>query len=136
MTNNDRSQTVELVDQEAAAGAPSASASAISRDDAIRAIRQGLKARSGKSWSVTGGRGTGWGWITITAPPRRREGGALSEADRAELGDLLGLGRTVHHQGETIPGGSDHYREFAARANGSEPGIINAVELPASAAEA
>lgn len=60
MTNNDRSQTVELVDQEAAAGAPSASASAISRDDAIRAIRQGLKARSGKS-SVTGGRGTGWG---------------------------------------------------------------------------
>lgn len=43
------------------------------RDDAIRRIRQALRRRSGKAWSVTGGRGTAWGWITITAPPRRQD---------------------------------------------------------------
>lgn len=42
------------------------------RDDAIRIIRAELRRRSGKPWSVTGGRGGAWGWITITAPPARR----------------------------------------------------------------
>lgn len=46
----------------------------VDRDDAIKAIRAALKRRSGKAWSVTGGRGTGWGWIEITAPPKRRTG--------------------------------------------------------------
>lgn len=43
----------------------------IGRDEAIEAIRNGLKRRSGKQWSVTGGRGTAWGWIKISVPPRR-----------------------------------------------------------------
>jgi hypothetical protein len=42
------------------------------RDETIKRIRKALRARSGKDWSVTGGRGTAWGWITIDAPPRRR----------------------------------------------------------------
>ncbi len=42
------------------------------RDEAIKKIRTELKKKTGKSWSVTGGRGTGWGWIEVTAPPRRR----------------------------------------------------------------
>lgn len=42
------------------------------RDDAIQQIKTALKKRSGKTWSVTGGRGTAWGWITVNAPPRRR----------------------------------------------------------------
>jgi hypothetical protein len=42
------------------------------RDVAIRLIRTALRKRSGKDWSVTGGKGTAWGWLTIDAPPRRR----------------------------------------------------------------
>ena len=42
------------------------------RNEAIKTIRTELKKKTGKSWSVTGGRGTGWGWIEVTAPPRRR----------------------------------------------------------------
>ena len=91
------------------------------RDDAIKAIRTALRKRSGKSWSVTGGRGTGWGWITISAPPARRgEYGSMTEQDQAELAALLGLDR-VHHQGQDVPA-SDAYRaEYVARAEGRTP---------------
>lgn len=41
------------------------------RDTAIKAIRTALRRRSGKTWSVKGGRGTAYGWITISAPPKR-----------------------------------------------------------------
>ncbi len=44
----------------------------LDRDDAITQIRAALKQRSGKTWSITGGKGTAWGWITVDAPPRRR----------------------------------------------------------------
>lgn len=43
-----------------------------SRNEAIAEIKRALRERSGKTWSVTGGRGTAWGWITISAPPSRR----------------------------------------------------------------
>lgn len=49
-------------------------ATSFDRDDAIQLIREALKKRSGKAWSVTGGRGTAWGWINVTAPPKRRVG--------------------------------------------------------------
>lgn len=44
----------------------------ITRDEAIRAIRAGLKRRTGRAWSVTGGRGTAYGWLRIDAPKARR----------------------------------------------------------------
>src|SRR5262249_21146248 len=44
----------------------------LDRDTAIKRIRAALKRRSGKTWSVTGDRGTAWGWINIDAPPKRR----------------------------------------------------------------
>ena len=44
----------------------------LTRDQAIKRIRDALKLRSGKPWSVTGGTGTAWGWIRIDAPPARR----------------------------------------------------------------
>lgn len=95
---------------------------ATDRDDVIRIIRAELRRRSGKAWSVTGGRGTSWGWITITAPPARREQyGRMSAADAAELGQLLGLGRPVHDQGESIPAGSDYREEYVDRARGLTP---------------
>lgn len=53
----------------------------VGRDDAIKAIRVALKRRSGKTWSVTGGRGTAWGWIEIQSPPKRRTGVHVKSPD-------------------------------------------------------
>lgn len=42
-----------------------------SRDAVCKRIKAALVKRSGKQWSVTGGRGTAYGWITISAPKAR-----------------------------------------------------------------
>lgn len=118
----------------------------LDRNETIKRIRAALRRRSGKAWSVTGGRGTAWGWIRIDVPPKRRtwhfrntcrvEGsgspimeeyedasweGSMSPAERAELTALLGLTRSVHHQGESIPAGGDYYQEYVDRAEGRAP---------------
>ena len=96
----------------------------LSRNEAILMIRKSLRERSGKAWSVTGGRGTAWGWITICSPPARRvEFGYMTDADRAELGQLLGMGEPVHSQGETVPASSDYYQEYVDRAAGRQPSV-------------
>lgn len=91
------------------------------RNDAIKLIRAALKRRSGKAWSVKGDRGTAWGWIHIASPPRRMDGYQMTEADRVELGELLGLGRPAHHQGESVAASSNHRLEYVARAEGRTP---------------
>lgn len=118
------------------------------RDATIKEIRTALKRRSGKAWSVTGGRGTAWGWIRIDAPPARSTmrhrvkagatgyapgdyeeydsglpGGNMLLADREELTKLLGLDRCVHYQGKSIPSGNDYYQEYIDRANGRVPSV-------------
>ena len=109
---------------EAVAADPGQAGDPSDRDVAISIIRDELKRRSGKTWSVTGGRGTGWGWITVTAPPKRRgEYGYMSEADRAELAALLGLDN-VHSQGVNIAASSDYRREYVDRARGKVPSTI------------
>ena len=87
------------------------------RNEAMKRIKAGLQKRSGRAWSVTAGRGTAWGWLTIDAPPMRRTsrylvragcsgdspedydktrtdtgvvGGSITEADAVELARLLG----------------------------------------------
>jgi hypothetical protein len=103
----------------------------MSREEAIRRIRNGLKKRSGKTWSVTGGRGTAWGWLRIDAPPARRNydsngnpgGSYMSPADKTELANLLNL-TDVHFQGVSIPSGSHYYEEYVARAEGREPEVF------------
>jgi hypothetical protein len=87
--------------------------------DVTKRIRKALKARSGKAWSVTRGRGTARGWITIQASSTR----SMTDAERAELGELLGLSKPVHCQGEMIPSGHDYYREYIDRAEGREPRV-------------
>lgn len=119
----------------------------MNRDEAIATIKAELKRRSGKAWSVTGGRGTAWGWITIDAPPSQRTwhfvpkasnpgqlpGAEWDEVDdpskpfghtgpflRHKLSQLLSLS-DVHHQGVKIPSSNAHYEEFIARAKGIKP---------------
>lgn len=122
----------------------------IGRNEAIQRIKAGLKKRTGMTWSVTGGRGTAYGWIEIDAPPKRRiahtrrkEGtdglssedyeeiidptrpyGHMTAADRKILADALGLDREVHHQGQSIPASNDYYLEYVDRAEGRTPRAI------------
>ena len=116
----------------------------LSRAETIKRIRQALRRRSGKTWSVTGGRGTAYGWIRIDAPPARRTGkhvarpggeigdydhvdtgepqeyGIMTPQDCVELAELLGKDRPIHPQGESIPSGNGYYREYIDRAEGRE----------------
>lgn len=113
------------------------------RDDAILEIKRALEKRSGKKWSVTGGRGTAWGWIQIDAPPKRRtwshrlkdgsvadipenyeaydsgeSGRNMSPAEQAELATLMGYDTLQCSQGISVPASSAHYREYIERAQG------------------
>jgi predicted Zn-ribbon and HTH transcriptional regulator len=72
------------------------------RNGVTKKIKQLLKERSGKPWSVTGGRGTGWSWIQIKSPPSRTKDnlyGYMSPEDCRELARLMGHSRPVHNQG-------------------------------------
>jgi hypothetical protein len=119
------------------------------RDETIKQIKTALRRRSGKPWSVTGGRGTAWGWITITAPPKRRTGhavkkpgavtdwpedyeykdtgepnGNLTPAEQAELGKLMGLDGPAHCQGVSVPANHDYWQEHIDRAEGRIPSVV------------
>lgn len=119
------------------------------RNETIRRIKTALHRRSGKAWSVTGGRGTAWGWITIDAPPARRTwghrmkagavantpdnyeeydtgspGGYASPTERAELAKFLGFDRPVHCQGVSIASSSDHYNEYTQRAETGSTSLV------------
>lgn len=105
----------------------------LDRTIAIKLIRDALRKRSGKAWSVTGGRGTAYGWITISAPPARcvydsdgnrtdSEFGYMGRRDREELARLLGLDH-VHMQGETVAASNDYRLEYIARARGQTPTV-------------
>ncbi len=89
------------------------------RNATIAELKRALKHRSGKAWSVTGGRGTAWGWIRIDAPPARRTSqyGYMTDEDRAELASLLGLD-AAHFQGVNIPASTAYRREYLQRAMG------------------
>jgi hypothetical protein len=96
----------------------------VDRASTIKAIRTALKTRSGKTWSVRGGTGTAWGWITISSPPARSadQWGTMTDDEAKELATLLGLSR-VHHQGVSIAASTSHYREYIDRAEGRQPSV-------------
>lgn len=94
-------------------------------DETIREIRAGLKARTGKAWSVRNGRGTGWGWLRISAPPRRTdEYGNMTDEDRAELAEALSIPLHLAHGGVQVMDTPDAYTEYVDRAWGREPSAI------------
>lgn len=92
------------------------------RNETIKTIKTALKAR-GLNYSVTGGRGTAWGWITIDllpsvsklfTPDRRRD-------EYVKMVLSLGLPREWGYTAVSIPAGSDYYREYIERAEGKTP---------------
>jgi len=89
------------------------------RDEAIQRIRKALKQRSGKSWSVRGGQGTAWGWITVDVPPARE---ANRQTEFEELARLMNVPK-IHHQGMDIPASHDYRQEAVDRAEGREPSV-------------
>jgi hypothetical protein len=94
------------------------------RASVISSIKQALRQRSGRSWSVTGGKGTAYNWLTIDVLPSECRDFAKAEETRKQLATLLGLAR-IHSQGHDVPGGNDYYREIIARARyGTDLGFV------------
>ena len=122
------------------------------RNATIKAIRDALKRRSGKPWSVTGGRGTAWGWIHINAPPARRTfkhreragvngycaswrdqyeeydsgepGNSMSQSETEELARLLCVEASQTSGGVGVPASYEYRREYIDRAEGRTPSVI------------
>lgn len=107
---------------------PDDPARSMSRDEVIAAIRADLKRRSDKAWSVRGGTGTAYGWISISAPPRRMEDGMMTVEDAAELHALLGIDYRpapgVRIARVTVPVSAEYRREFLDRAAGRTPTVV------------
>ena len=56
-------------------------------EETIGRIRAGMKAATGRAWSVKRGRGTAGAWLDVEAPPKRRVCGRFGEpagADEAQ----------------------------------------------------
>lgn len=68
----------------------------------VKTLRKLLRARTGRDWSVSRGRGTAYSWCHIKAPKARSidDWGRLSVEDQIVLGSVLGT--RVHEQGESI----------------------------------
>lgn len=89
----------------------------IDRPEAIQRLKVALRERTGRTWSVSGNRGTAWGWIDVRAPKARQVGefGYLDEADQLALGDIFKLmGGKAHYQGHSIAPDSRSWAVAAA----------------------
>jgi len=87
------------------------------RNTTIKALRAVLKVRTGQPWSVTGGRGTSWGWITVDAPPARRDGYQITVEDGALL--MVAFGMDHRRPGNLgIPASTAYRRVYLQRAHG------------------
>lgn len=97
----------------------------VQRDVAIARIKASLRQRSGRSWSVTGGTGTAWGWIRIKSMPKAcGRFGEMTAADITELAGLLGVAESLVRGGFSIPASSDHRKQaIALAATGTTLGL-------------
>ena len=103
-----------------------------SRDTTIAAIKAAFK-RRGFRYSVTGGRGTAWGWITIDLLPAVYKGCWNGDAESSrekrlslyrEMADRLGNPHGEGYGTVSIPASTDYYREYIDRAEGRKPAVI------------
>jgi hypothetical protein len=88
------------------------------RNATIAEIKRALKTRSGQAWSVTGGRGTAYGWIHIDVRPAIRSNYDTARVGRDKLSTLLGLPYKQAYGGVSVPASRAHYREYLERAHG------------------
>lgn len=89
---------VELGADELRALAERAEASAV---EAAKILRDLLARRTGRAWSVRNSRGTAWGWIRVTATPKRcGRHGYMGLEDVHLLSSAFGHG--VSRQGESL----------------------------------
>jgi len=95
------------------------------RNEVIATLKANLKGRVSFPLSITGGKGTAYGWITIRTAPRAAENeyGYMTEAQRAELAKALGL-NSVHMQGVMIASSNAYYQEYLDRSAGKTPSKI------------
>ena len=76
----------------------------LDRSEAVERIRNALYRRTGSRWSVTVGRGTTWGWITVRSPKARRvDGFEIPEAEARHLALIFPSNGLIHAQGISIP---------------------------------
>jgi hypothetical protein len=101
--------------------------------EACKRIAASLKARSGRRWSVTHGRGSDFGWITIQSPPSRRRGDvSLISEDRIALARLLGVTwNDVHFQGYQVSPESRAWVVARAKGPTDATGRLNAAYFTA-----
>lgn len=97
----------------------------VNRNSTIQTIKAAFKAR-GLRYSVTGGRGTAWGWIHIDLLPSTYK--ALDpDSRRTEYEKMAGAlmldEKRYGYTSISIPAGYDYYREYIERANGREPEV-------------
>lgn len=94
-----------------------------SRNNVIQRIKTAL-AKRGYKYSVTGGRGTAWGWIHIDLLPAELK--LLTPEKRNEayrrLNEALGISHAS--SGVSVAASTAHYREYVDRADGRTPGKI------------
>lgn len=90
----------------------------LDRPSVLVRLTLALRSRSQTRWRVAGGSGLEYGILTITGPA-----GALTEAEQAELTQLLGLDALVGPRC-VIDDSYDHYVEFIDRAEGRTPRVI------------
>lgn len=98
------------------------------RTETQEAIRAGLRARTGKHWSVTHEGGV----LRITASRKhRRQHGVITDDARTELARALDLPRSaVGVKGVTVPGEQSWHHEYVNRAFGQEPTVYGRKPVP------
>lgn len=88
----------------------------LDRNTVTKTIKRNLQKRSGKQWSVSGGMGSVYGWITIIAPKTNW----MTHDECRELQELLDL-KNVHPQGVDIMASTTAYEEYISRSLGETP---------------
>lgn len=96
------------------------------RNNVIKRIKSGLLKR-GFDYSVTGGRGTAWGWIYIDLLPSVERLLTPENRKQAYIDLYRALGfepRQFLTSGVSVAASSDYYREYVDRAEGRKPAKI------------
>jgi hypothetical protein len=99
-------------------GAIKAAIDSHDRSAVTKLIKTFLKARTGRTWSVTGGTGTAYGWLHIKAPQARLDGYRASMDDKVMLALALGLEHPTEDFSVAASGG--HWLAALQRAAGLE----------------